>query len=241
MVDLAKGAGVVGLLNFERRFDASRQKLRALLLEGVIGQPNHFQYSRFIAVPQPRAFGWLSNKELGGGWLGGQGSHLIDVCRWLFGEITEAGAVMRTLVTERPTADGELLECDAEDGFVASLRTATGVTAVIDCALESSVSTPERTAVFGAEGMLEIAGNGIVQHAADGSVTTYSVDAPGLTPLIGRWEGPDRRAVHGPAALAMERWTPIVRDAVRSGAVEPGSPTFADGHACALVMDRMRR
>jgi predicted dehydrogenase len=225
MLEMARAAGIVNLLNFERRFDPARERLRALLAEGVVGAPNHFQYSRFIALPQPRAYGWLSSKALGGGWLGGQGSHLIDACRWMFGEIREAASVMRTPIAERADASGQLHQCDAEDGFTAVLRTESGVTAVIDCALESSVSTPERTAVFGATGMLEIADKGIVRTAAGGETEVYQVDLHGKTPLV----------------YSMERWASVVCDAVRSGDVEPGSPTFEDGLACALVMDRMRR
>jgi predicted dehydrogenase len=224
MLRLAEEAGVVNLLNFERRFDPARQRLRALVLEGAIGEPTHFQYSRFLAVPH-RPYGWLSSKELGGGWLGGQGSHLIDACRWLFGEISEAAAVMRTPITHRPDAEGQLHQCDAEDGFTAVLKTVTGVTAVIDCELESSVGTPERTSVFGTTGMLEITDAGVVRHGADGQSQTYEVDLRGKTPLV----------------YSMETWAAIVCDAVRRGAAEPGSPTFADGLACAEVMDRMRR
>ena len=103
MTELAKEAGVVNLLNFERRFDPGRERLRALIDDGAIGEPNHFQYSRFIAAPG-RPYSWLCSRELGGGWLAGQGSHLIDCCRWLFGEIVEAAAVLRTAVAERPDA-----------------------------------------------------------------------------------------------------------------------------------------
>lgn len=225
MVEMAEEAGVINLLNFERRFDPARERLRALIQDGLIGEPNHFQYSRFIAVPQPRPYGWLSTKELGGGWLGGQGSHLIDACRWMFGEIGEAAAVMRTPIVERPDASGELHHCDAEDGFTAVLRTVTGVTGVIDCALESAVSTPERTAVFGATGMLEIGEPGVLRRTASGETDGYEVDLHGKTPLV----------------YSMERWAAIVCEAVRSRVLVPGWPTFADGLACALVMDRMRR
>lgn len=225
MVELANEAGIVNLVNFERRFDLARQRLRELILDGAIGEPNHFQYSRLIALPAPRPYGWLSSREHGGGWLGGQGSHLIDACRWLFGEISEASAVMRTPVTERPDANGELHHCDAEDGFVAVLKTESGVTGVIDCALESPVNTPERTAVFGATGMLEITDSGVVRRAATGEVDDYDVDMQGKTPL----------------AYAMEKWASMVCDAVRTGEIQPDYPTFADGLACAEVMDRMGR
>jgi hypothetical protein len=73
--------------------------------------------------------------------------------------------------------------------------------------------------------MLEIGGEGVVRHSAAGDVESYQVDLQGKTSLV----------------LSMEHWASIVCDAVRSGVVEPGSPTFADGLACALVMDRMGR
>jgi predicted dehydrogenase len=226
MVKLAEDAGVVSVLNFERRFDPLRQRLRALIHEGAIGKPDHFQYSRFLATPQPMRYGWLNSKELGGGWLGGQGSHLIDACRWLFGEEIDQGVVVtRVLFPERADAEGKMHRCDAEDGFVASLRTVGGKTAVIDCALESAVNTPERTAVFGSEGVLEITDTGVERRLADGQVDFFDVDLEGKSPLI----------------YSMEHWAAMVCDAVRSGVVESGSPTFADGLACAKVMDQMRR
>jgi predicted dehydrogenase len=224
MTALAEKAGIVNLLNFERRFDPGRVRLRELLLDGAIGQPKHFQYSRFIATPG-RPHTWLCDRKLGGGWLAGQGSHLIDCCRWLFGEVAEAAAVLRTALARRPDKSGRLQPCDADDGFTASLRTATGVTAVIDCSLETPVSTPERLAVFGDAGVLELDDKGIVLRTAGGEVKTYPIDLQGKGSLI----------------LSMERWAALACDAVRRRAVEPGWPTFTDGHACAVVMDRMGR
>jgi predicted dehydrogenase len=224
MTELAEEAGAVNLLNFERRFDPGRERLRALVRDGAIGEPYHFQYSRFISYPG-RPWNWLYSRELGGGWLGGQGSHLIDCCRWMFGEIVEAAAMLRTAVPERPGPDGELHPCDADDGFVASLKTATGVTAVIDCAIESPVNTGERTVVFGSTGMLELGDEATVLTTAGGDVETYEIDLQGKVPLV----------------VSMERWADRICDAVRSGVVEPGWPTFDDGLACAVVMDRMGR
>ena len=224
MTELAKAAGIVNVLNFERRFDPGRERLRELIHDGAIGEPNHFQYSRFIAVPG-RPYTWLCNRELGGGWLAGQGSHLIDCCRWLFGEIVDAAAVLRVARRERPDADGQLHQCDADDGFVASLQTASGVTGVIDCSLETPVSTPEHMAVFGDAGVLELDDNGIALHTATGNVETHEVDLEGKVSLI----------------LSMERWAARICDAVRTGMVEPGWPTFEDGLACSVVMDQMGR
>ena len=103
-------------------------------------------------------------------------------------------------MAERPDAQGQLQRCDADDGFVASLQTATGVTAVIDCSLETPVSTPERTAVFGSTGMLELDDSGIVRRTAAGDVETYEVDMQGKVALV----------------VSMERWAALACDAVRA-------------------------
>jgi len=60
---------------------------------------------------------------------------------------------------------------------------------------------------------------------AAGDVETHAIDFQGKVPLN----------------LSMERWAARICDAVRSGVVEPGWPTFDDGLACAVVMDRMGR
>jgi predicted dehydrogenase len=189
-----------------------------------VGEPSHFQYSRLLAVPG-LPWTWLNDRGLGGGWLGGQGSHLIDCCRWLFdAEIVEADAVMRVTVPERADKDGTVHRCDAEDGFVATLKTENGVTGVIDAAIGAAVTTAEHTAVFGTAGMLQIESEQVVLRRADGEVETHDVDMQGKTPLV----------------VSMERWAERVCDAVRRRAAEPGWPTFADGLATAVVMDRMR-
>jgi predicted dehydrogenase len=224
MVDVARAAGVVGLLNFERRFDPAREQLRDLLLAGAIGRPYHFQYSRFIALPEPRRYGWLSEPGLGGGWLGGQGSHLIDAVRWLFGEVAQAAAVMRTPTTHRLDASGELRASIAEDGFTAILRTESGVTSVIDAEIESPVAMPERLVVLGTGGLLEVGDDRVTRTTASGDVEIVTVDLGGRPSLL----------------VAMQRWASVVCEAVRTGTVAAGSPTFADGLACAQVMDRMR-
>jgi len=221
---LAAETETLNFLNFERRFDPGRELVRSLIADGVIGAPNHFAYSRFIATPG-RPYTWLCNRALGGGWLAGQGSHLIDCSRWLFGEVVEAEAVLRVARAERPDADGVLHSCDADDGFVASLVTETGVTAVIDCSLETPVSTPEHFAVFGSDGMLVLDDDGVELHTAAGDVVPYPVDWEGKVSLM----------------LSMERWAARICDAVRNGGSEPEHPTFADGLACSIVMDEMGR
>jgi predicted dehydrogenase len=227
MCDLASESGVVNVVNFEFRYDAVRQQLRSLVEGGAIGEPQHLQHTMVSSLSRVplRPYGWLFDRDLGGGWLGAFGSHVIDFARWTFGEIVAASAELRTAIAERPDAGGTLRRCSADDGFVATLRTARGVTVTIDSTSAAPVNLPPTTVIVGSDGVLTTgADQRITLHRSDG--TTEEV-AP----------NPEGADVY---RLPMQRWTAAVRDAVRKGAVADGTPTFADGLACARVMGELR-
>src|SRR5262249_2507212 len=142
MCKLASDAGVLGLLNFENRYDPGRKRLRALVAEGAIGAPEHVSFSLLLSIWRTplRAWGWLFDDALGGGWLRALGSHLIDFSRWTFGEVVEASGQLRTAIAERADAGGTLRGCTADDGFVAALRSERGVTTLIDSSAVAPVT-----------------------------------------------------------------------------------------------------
>lgn len=224
---LASDAGVVNLLNFEFRCHPAREALRDLVLDGSIGEPEHVQWSQFSAGSRLplRRYGWLFDRSRGGGWIGAWGSHALDFLRWTLGDIPDAAAVVRTTITERPDVDGRLHRCTAEDGFTATLRSAAGVTVAIDTTFVAPVNVPGRITVVGADGVLESTGDHRITLRTDAGVNeAFELD-------------------HGsgdPHLLPMRRWAAVVRDAVRTGTVAPESPTFADGLACARLMDALR-
>ena len=88
----ARDADAVALLNFEFRHHPGRIALRALLQDGAVGTVEHIQWTVFGAgfrVPM-RPYGWLFDRERGGGWIGAWGSHVIDFLRWTFGDLVDA-------------------------------------------------------------------------------------------------------------------------------------------------------
>ena len=227
MVGLARDAGVVHALAFEYRHDAVRATLRRLVREGAVGDPEHAQVTMVTALSRTplRPHGWLFDRALGGGWVGAYGSHVVDFARWTFGEVEEASAELRTTIAERPDADGVPRPCTAEDGFVATLRSTTGVTTVIDSTFAAPVSLAPRTIVLGTEGVLETEGDRrVVLRTAGGERRDIDPVPPGADAHL----------------LPMQRWAADVRDAVQRGKAGPDTPTFADGLACARVMDRLR-
>jgi predicted dehydrogenase len=165
----------------------------------------------------------LFDRELGGGWIGAFGSHVIDTVRWLMGEIVDAQGGCRIDIPERPDRDGTMQRCTAEDAFTAHLRLASGATATIDTAFAAPVHLAPRLTLFGTDGVAELVG-----------ATELSVRRPGEPPEVTTF-APFTGDPHLPA---MRPWVAAVRDAIETR--RPLEPSFADGVACAEVMDTLR-
>jgi len=227
MLALAEAAGVAHFLNFEFRCHPARQALRNLVRDGAIGAIEHVHWSAFNGgsrVPL-RRYGWLFDAARGGGWIGAWGSHVLDFLRWTFGEVVGARADLRTTIAERPDADGALHRCTAEDGFTATLTLESGAAVTIDTTFAAPVTIPQRVTVIGTDGVLEAVADRRVSLRTDAGVREeFEIDP----------------TTDDPHLLPMRRWAAAVRDAITSGEVGPDVPTFADGLACARLMDTLR-
>ena len=161
----------------------------------------------------------------GGGWIGAWGSHAIDFLRWTFGEIADATAALRITLhrATRPRRcsahlhrGGRVHRVDAHRG---------GATVTIDTTFVAPVNLAPRITVLGSDGVLESVADGSITLRTDaGKEEVFRFDAPREDPHL----------------VPMRAWAEVVRDAVRAGAVPDGEPTFADGLACARVMDQLR-
>jgi predicted dehydrogenase len=225
----ARAAGVVALCNFEFRYAPARVGLRDLVNAGELGTVEHVQIVHVSAGTRTplRPFGWLFDREAGGGWIGAWGSHAIDGLRWMFAaEVVDLSACLRIDVPERPDERGELHRCTAEDGFSASLVLSKGATVAIDSGFAAVASTVPRFTVFGSAAVAELIGETrLTVRRRDGTKEEIAVDVEA---------GAD-------AHLApMQRFAVVVREAVTAGAVPAGAPTFADGRACDEVLARLR-
>lgn len=225
MLAAARARGVIHAVNFEFRHDPAREKLRDLVRDGAVGTPEHVHWLHVSSGSRDplRPFGWLFQRDLGGGFIGAWAPHAVDFLRWTFGEIVDATATRRIAVAERPDADGLPHAVDAEDGFAATLRTVGGVTCVIDATYAAAVTLAPRIVVTGSDGALEcIADRRIVLRRADGTREEIQLPAPDADPHV----------------VAMRRWAEVLRDAVHEG--RPVRPSFGDGVAVDEVLDRLR-
>jgi predicted dehydrogenase len=226
----AAAAGVVALCNFEFRYAAARGMLRDLLADGTIGALEHIQWTHISSgtrVPL-RPWGWLFDRALGGGWIGGWASHAVDSLRHTFAtEIVDVSARLRIDVAERPDGDGVFHACTAEDGLTAALELENGATVAIDSGFAAVATVAPRLTVFGS--------NAIVDVVADERITIRHREAAAETIDV----EPEARAADRHLA-PMRRFAEVVRDAVETGEVPAHAPTFADGRACDAVLDELR-
>ena len=231
MLAAAESAGVVHLVNFEFRYEPTRVWLRDRIRDGSLGDVEQVSWTHISAgsrVPL-RPYGWLFDRALGGGWIGAWGSHAIDALRWMVGEVEVLRSEPRTTITSRPDRAGQPRRCDAEDGLRASLRVGAGATAVIDSTFAAPATLAPRLVITGTEAVAEaVSDRRVTVRRADG--TTDNIVEEFIAP-----------AADGDSHLApMQRWSTVVRDAVRAGVAPQGAPTFTDGLACAVVLDALR-
>ena len=216
MRDRAAQAGILNFLNFEFRFNESWAKIKQLADSGAIGTPAHLSWTFFGSGLRGRPYGWINDRERGGGWIGAYGSHLIDYTRWLFGsEITDCGGQTRI--------EGSPPEATAEDAYSAWFTLANGCTAAHDTGFAAAVPTTPRATLTGSGGSIEL--------TAD---TNLVVHRPGEDPQTYEFPPAPRRSP--PPALSA--FLAQVADALRTGTQLP--PSFDDGVAVARTMDQLR-
>lgn len=243
MRDRAQAQGVLHFLNCEYRTMPSRARMKQMIEAGEIGRIEHVSIQLFSNAQRGRTHGWLNDAELGGGWIGAYGSHVIDTLRWLFdSEITDCGGVSRIEIPKRPDDRGGERVATAEDAFSAWFAMANGRAATLDTAFSASTPLPVRTLVLGSDGSLELVGDThlILRRAMPEDPTMSRPERIRRSVLAMEGEvvftqPPPPGESHEPA---LRPWLEQVKAAVTSG--RQITPSFEDGAAMAHVMDMLR-
>ncbi|MBN1812441.1 MAG: Gfo/Idh/MocA family oxidoreductase [Anaerolineae bacterium] len=110
MLEAVEKAGVKHMVAFNYRFVPAIRQARELIESGALGRIYHYRatYQQEWIMPHydlPRI--WRLDKAVAGsGAVGDLGSHIVDLARFLVGEVASVGALTRTFVDERPLPDG---------------------------------------------------------------------------------------------------------------------------------------
>jgi predicted dehydrogenase len=229
----AEAAGVTHLCGFNYRFVPAVRLARELLDAGELGEVVHFR-ARYLQGwswdADPAA--WRFDPERSGtGVLGDLGSHVIDLARYLVGEIATVSAAVRTIVPGRRV----------DDHFVAAVEFDNGVTGT----LEGSQLARGRAN-----------SNAFEINGTKGSV---AFDAERLNELeVADTNGFRRVLVTEPGHPFMRLWWPhghiigwgetfvhelaqVLEAIAGEHPVAPHGATFEDGYRCAEVIDAILR
>jgi len=136
MLEAVRKAGVKHMVAFNYRFVPAIRQARQLIESGALGKIYHYRavYLQEWIMPHynmPKV--WRLDKQVAGsGALGDLGAHIIDLGRFLVGEMVSVSAMTRTFITERPLPGGGTGKVDVDDAFVAVVEFANGAIGTLE-------------------------------------------------------------------------------------------------------------
>ncbi len=236
MYERAQAAEVVALIDHELRFNPIRRKIKELIEQNYIGRLRHVSVhmiSNLRANATSPPWDWWSEAQKGGGALGAFGSHMIDLLRWWFGEITEVCGHLETFIRERPLPDsGKMRWVETEDFAAFGLKFANDAYGEVVLSSVARHSRYAKIELYGSEGTL------ILQDEK----------------LLGGHKGEELKEVPEPEPLPQPKGTPegvfprsfallaeYLIGCLRDGKRPQMGATFYDGMRCQAVIDAIRR
>jgi predicted dehydrogenase len=235
MLDAAVRAGVKHFVGNEFRWLPERVVAARAIAERMIGEPrlaSLVQYHPVVASPEAKMPRWWFDAGVGGGWLGAQGSHIVDHVRTWLGEFVSVSAAL-PIVADRQGV--------AEDSYALRFRMANGVEGSIQQTAAAWGPSVSMTRVAGTHGTLWLEGSAV--WIADGRgarelPVPTELELPPPPPASG---DPRELFSHyelGPYTRLCEVLRAGVDGREWTGPVVP--PTFADGVAAMEVLDAIR-
>lgn len=239
MLDRAESLGRVHTVGHELRFNPNRAKIRQLIAEGYIGKVRH---ANILSVnpswgdPASRPKGdWWSLESMGGGRLGANGSHQIDLLRYWLGDVGAISGQVATMVPDRVDKHtGEPWTATADDqvSFTAEMTSGALVSVFLSGASRHGIGNSSW--VFGSEGTIKLADADEtlwVARAGEDFVDMTVADPNASLPGI-------NKGIWNVSVVAMMQ---EITGAIRTGGKVSTAATFVDGLKCQLAMDAVRQ
>jgi predicted dehydrogenase len=125
MWDAVRKAGVINMVAFNYRRTPAVALARKYIEEGRIGRILNFRgtYLQDWSADPDSPLSWRFQKKIAGsGTIGDIGTHVVDIARYLVGEIAEVCALVRTYHKTRPVQAGGLDKLGAAEKNASSER-----------------------------------------------------------------------------------------------------------------------
>jgi predicted dehydrogenase len=118
-----KAAGVKHMCAFNYRFVPAVRLARQIIESGELGDIQHFRGAYLQEWGTTEGDIWRFQKDIAGsGSLGDLGAHVIDLARYLVGEITEVSAITQTFIPGRDVDDAVESVVRFENGAVGTIE-----------------------------------------------------------------------------------------------------------------------
>jgi predicted dehydrogenase len=242
MVEKAKSAGVLALIDHELRFLNSRRVMHGMLESGAIGSVCHCNYvfrSDYRGIAD-RAWDWWSDETMGGGALGAIGSHVVDSFRWMLStEVSRVLGMLTTHIKQRPDkTSGGMRAVTTDDEAKLLFRFADGphthdATGAASISVLESGKYENRFEIYGTKGALMVEETGELWRSPTGSGAWRPVQVDQDHMAQGMREGSWSR---GFTAFSV-----AICEAMRAGKTTvKDAATFEDGYRVQLVLDAIR-
>ncbi len=151
MASAANGAPVMTAVGFQHRFNRSHQRLRELARSGELGDVVFVRLHQFIKA-EGLPSDWRRDPARSGGWaINDLGTHVLDLLRFIVGDVQVAGGALAASSFDLPV----------DDLAVALMRFETPGGAPGLASIEVSTTVP------GAESVMELHGTQSVAQLAD--------------------------------------------------------------------------
>jgi predicted dehydrogenase len=247
--DAARRAKVKTMVAFNYRFVPAVQLARQLVKSGVIGRVYHFRaryLQDWIVDPNFPLVWRLRAEEAGSGPLGDLGSHIIDLARFIVGEVSAVTGVIRTFIEERPLPEdpSKKGKVTVEDAFAATVEFENGAIGTLEASrFATGRKNYNNFEINGENGSIEFN----LERLNELRVYLREWEGKGLTgwadvlvtermhPYIDRYWPPGH--IIGWEHTFINEVYHFVKAIVNDEEIGPIGATFEDGYRCNVIMD----
>ena len=230
--------GVKHLCAFNYRFVPAVRLARELVDAGEVGEIRHFR-GRYLQDwgDDPSLDTWrFRPDEAGSGALGDLGAHVVDLARYLVGEIASVSGLVKTFLPGRKVDDAIEAAVEFQNGAVGTIE-ATRLALGRRNAFQWELNGSEASIAFDMERLNELQVFRADGDRARGFKTVLVSEAD--HPFWEHWWPPGH--IIGWGETFVHELHHVLRAIAEDGAIAPHGATFEDGYRAAEVRDAIVR
>jgi predicted dehydrogenase len=249
MLDAVRKAKVKHQCAFNYRFVPAIRQAYDLIRAGRLGRLYHYRavyLQEWIMPHYGTPLIWrLQKKMAGSGALGDLGAHIIDLGRFLVGEMKSVSALTRTFIEERTRLDGKGKgKVDVDDAFVSVVEFENGAIGTLEATRYAGgrknfncfeINGEKGSIRFNLENLNELEVFWVGEEPKETQGFHRVSVTEGYHPWLSNW-WPHGHIIGWEHAMVHEV-NHLLEAIVNDKDVSPHGATFEDGYRCAVVCD----